>query len=89
MCTPGTGPSRRGFLGAGLGAAALAATGMLASMALPSTAAWAQAPARPNAIPPAEALKRLQDGNARYVDNKSTQVDFSAGRMARAAAQYP
>lgn len=93
LCTTGSGLSRRGFLGtglgAGLGAAALATTGMLASMALPSTAAWAQTPAPPNAIPPAEALKRLQEGNARYADNKSTQVDFSAGRLARAGAQYP
>ena len=52
----------------------------------------AEAPANsppPNAIPPAEALKRLQEGNARYVANTSTNKDFSAGRAARAQAQYP
>lgn len=92
-CTTSRGLSRRGFLGTGLGAASLgavslAAAGMMGAVALPS-AAWAQAPARPNAIPPAEALKRLQDGNARYAANSPTQVDFSAGRLARSTAQYP
>ena len=44
---------------------------------------------RPNSISGAEALKRLQDGHARYAANKPTQRDFSAGRAARAKAQYP
>jgi carbonic anhydrase len=43
----------------------------------------------PNAIPPAEALKRLMDGNERYVKNELKERDFSAGRAARAQAQYP
>jgi len=43
----------------------------------------------PNAIAPADALKRLVDGNARYAANNPTERDFSAGRAARAQAQYP
>lgn len=43
----------------------------------------------PNAITPAEALKRLQDGNARYAANAPNERDFSSGRAARAQAQYP
>lgn len=58
-------------------------------------AAWAAdppkpgAPPPPNAIPPADALKRLMEGNARYVANAPNERDFSAGRAARAQAQYP
>jgi carbonic anhydrase len=47
------------------------------------------APPPPNAIAPAEALKRLMDGNARYAANTPNQRDFSAGRAARVQAQYP
>ena len=43
----------------------------------------------PNAIPPAEALQRLMQGNARYVANDPVQKDYSAGRAARVEAQYP
>lgn len=60
---------------------ALAATAMAA---LPKVVHAAQ-----NAIPPSEALKRLMDGNARYISNKIDLKDFSAGRAARAQAQYP
>ena len=45
--------------------------------------------AMPNTIPPSAALQRLIDGNARYVQNKIDLKDFTAGRAARAAAQYP
>ena len=45
--------------------------------------------AMPNAIPPSAALERLMNGNARYVQNKMDFKDFSAGRAARATAQYP
>ena len=45
--------------------------------------------AMPNTIPPSAALQRLMDGNARYVQNKIDLKDFTAGRAARAAAQYP
>jgi carbonic anhydrase len=43
----------------------------------------------PNAIAPADALKRLVDGNARYAANALNERDFSSGRAARAQAQYP
>lgn len=42
-----------------------------------------------NAITPDEALARLVEGNARYAANTSRNKDFSAGRAARAKAQYP
>jgi carbonic anhydrase len=45
--------------------------------------------AMPNAIPPSAALRRLMDGNARYMRNQVDLKDFNAGRAARAEAQYP
>src|SRR5262245_59932528 len=42
-----------------------------------------------NAIAPAEALKRIMEGNARYVANTPNERDFSSGRAARAQGQYP
>lgn len=69
--------SRRHFLA--FGAAAVAASGL-------ATPALAQAP---NAISPDEALKRIMEGNARYAANTAANKDFSAGRAARASAQYP
>jgi carbonic anhydrase len=45
--------------------------------------------AMPNAIPPSAALQRLMDGNARYMRNQIDMKDFTAGRAARAEAQYP
>ena len=74
--------SRRHFLRISAGAA-LAPWGLGAAIA-----ATPPAPA-PNAIAPAEALKRLMDGNARYVANKPNERDFSAGRAARVQGQYP
>jgi carbonic anhydrase len=74
---------RRNFLRAG--AVAAAAPWSLGS----ALAAPAAGDAAPNAIPPAEALKRLMDGNARYAANKPTENDFSAGRAARTKVQYP
>jgi carbonic anhydrase len=47
------------------------------------------APPLPNAIAPAEALKRLMDGNARYAANTPNERDFSSGRAARVQGQYP
>lgn len=74
---------RRGFLTA-------TAVGLAASHFLPTAeAAEAPPPDAPNAISPAEALKRLMAGNARYVDNSRRNSDFAASRAARAAAQYP
>jgi carbonic anhydrase len=71
------GLDRRTLLKGALTAAALAA-------AAPHTL---QAAA--NAIPPSAALERLMSGNARYQQNKMDFKDFSAGRAARAVAQYP
>lgn len=65
-----------------LGAAAVAAAGLFS---LPGPV-LAQAP---NAIAPDEALKRLMDGNARYVANAPSNRDFSIDRAARATSQYP
>jgi carbonic anhydrase len=45
--------------------------------------------AMPNTIQPSAALQRLIDGNARYMRNQIDLKDFTAGRAARAAAQYP
>ena len=74
--------TRRDLFGIGVTAAVVAAG--------PSLPAWAQsASPAPNAIGPDEALKRLQEGNARYAANTARNKDFSAGRVARASAQYP
>ncbi len=77
-------PTRRGVM---TGAAAL-----LAASAFPFTPAGSEPTAEtpnPNAIPPAEALDLLMQGNARYVANELAERDFSVGRAARAEAQYP
>jgi len=77
--------SRRDVLRVGAAAAIVALGGVV----------WAADPPKPgaapppNAIPPADALKRLLDGNARYAANAPREKDFSAGRAARAQAQYP
>ena len=76
--------SRRGLL-AGAGAA-------LAASTFPSSRLLAAEPpseGAPNAISPDEALQRLMDGNARYAANTPAIKDFSAGRAARVAKQYP
>ncbi|MGH6800036.1 MAG: carbonic anhydrase, partial [Methylocella sp.] len=44
---------------------------------------------KPNAIGADAALRRLMDGNARYVANKPAHLDFSAGRAERTRSQYP
>jgi carbonic anhydrase len=70
---------------------------MAAGAALSGVSGWAlgaPAPAQgaappQNAITPAEALKRIMAGNARYDANKPTVKDYSAERAARAVAQYP
>lgn len=77
-------PGRRDLLLAGASALTLAG--------LPGRAARAAQPAAghaPNSIPPAEALDRLMQGNARYAANTALNKDYSAGRAARVAAQYP
>ena len=45
--------------------------------------------AMPNTISPSAALQRLMDGNGRYMRNQIDLKDFTAGRAARAEAQYP
>ncbi len=44
---------------------------------------------KPNAIGADAALRRLIEGNARYVANKPAHRDFSAGRAERTRSQYP
>jgi carbonic anhydrase len=78
--------SRRAFLTAGA-AAALATSGIGAALAADPPKPGAAPP--PNAIPPAQALKRLLDGNARYAANAPRERDYSAGRAARTQVQYP
>jgi carbonic anhydrase len=72
--------TRRGLLTAGVLTAVSSAWAPLP--------AWSQSPPH-NAISPDEAIERLRQGNARYVNNKPSNRDFSAGRIARARAQYP
>lgn len=74
--------SRRRFLQASVGLLAFAAASPLQRL-------LADTPAPQNTITPGAALKRLMDGNARYVANQLDIKDFSAGRAARAKAQYP
>ncbi|WP_315771395.1 MULTISPECIES: carbonic anhydrase [unclassified Bradyrhizobium] len=79
--------SRRRLLGGGavLAAAALGALPAFAKEAKQTS----DIATPPNAISPDDAMKRIVDGNARYVAGNLDNKDFSAGRAARAAAQYP
>jgi len=85
LCPPSPASiSRRHLIG---GAATL-----LAASALPFGRARAAEPPpadAPNAIPPAEALDRLMQGNARYVAGETECKDYSIGRAERAGSQYP
>jgi carbonic anhydrase len=70
-----------------LGAGAIAA-----ASAFPSSLALAADPPQEgaqNAINPDAALQRIMEGNARYAANTPNERDFSAGRAARAQAQFP
>lgn len=80
MCNlcPAVGLSRRLFVGAGVGALAIAPLGGLAH-AQPVRAAET----------PDAALKLLLDGNARYAANQLNERDFSAGRVDRSRGQAP
>ncbi len=78
--------SRRGFLTAGV-AAALTPWTVRGAFAADPPKPGAAPP--PNAIAPADAVKRLMEGNARYAANAPRQRDYTAGRAARAQAQYP
>lgn len=80
--------SRRDFLKTGALAALLPwSVGVGVAVAAEPPAPDASPP--PNSIPPADALKRLMDGNARYAANTPNERDFSSGRAARVQAQYP
>jgi carbonic anhydrase len=65
--------SRRGLLGAVSAALAVAAAG----------------PAPPATISGDEALRRILEGNARYVANKTHMRDFAAGRASRVTTHRP
>ena len=82
----GVRPSRRDFLRMGTLAALVSST---IGTALAADPPKPGASPPQNAISPAEALKRLTEGNARYAANSPNERDFSAGRAARAQAQYP
>ncbi|MEO5765120.1 MAG: carbonic anhydrase [Casimicrobiaceae bacterium] len=69
--------------GAGLALAGWLPAGLAAAAAAP------EGGARPDAISPEAARKRLQEGNERYAANQPNEKDFSSGRAARASAQYP
>ncbi len=81
--------SRRKILQGAYGMMAGAAVNGLGRWAVASPMGGAGQAAPQNAIPPADALKRIMAGNARYVANKPEVKDYSAGRAARATAQYP
>jgi carbonic anhydrase len=81
-----TNVSRRDFMRTGA-LAAVAPWGIGAALAANPPAPGAAPP--PNAIAPADALKRLMEGNARYAANAPNERDFSSGRAARAQVQYP
>ncbi|WNC94200.1 carbonic anhydrase [Paraburkholderia sp. FT54] len=77
-------PMRRNLLLAGASSITLAGLPRHVAVAAEPVAGNA-----PNSIPPAEALDRLMQGNARYAANTPSNKDFSAGRAARVPAQYP
>jgi carbonic anhydrase len=67
------------------------AAALLTASALPHGARAEEkaASSAQNTIPPAQALERLMQGNARYAANTPNERDFSAERAARAEAQFP
>jgi carbonic anhydrase len=77
--------SRRSILAGG--AALFAASTLPLSFARTAQAAGTEP--LPNAIPPAEALDRLMQGNARYAAGECECKDYSVGRDVRAESQYP
>src|SRR5689334_24185450 len=74
--------TRRGFL------LAASATGLV--LATPAAAKDTKTPPKPeNVISPEASLKRLTEGNARYVDGVSRRHDFKHEREALAGGQNP
>ena len=77
-------PGRRGFLKAAASAAASFAIAPHAFAAAP------KAPPKPeNALTPDAALKRLLDGNARYIAGTTQRYDFRSERKALSRGQNP
>jgi carbonic anhydrase len=75
-------PTRRRFL--------LAASAAGLSFAAPVIAKETKAPPKPeNVLSPDASLKRLKDGNTRYVDGVSRRHDFKHEREALAGGQNP
>ncbi len=75
-------PSRRSLFGIAAGAVLTAANAALAKDSKP--------PPKPeNVISPDASLKRLMDGNARYVDGVARRHDFKHEREALAGGQNP
>jgi carbonic anhydrase len=73
--------SRRHFL--------ISSLGLVAVPLLPRIIRAADAPKPQNAVTAEAALRRLQEGNARYVANALDIKNFAVGRAARVTAQYP
>ena len=78
--------SRRDFMRTGALAALIPWSANVAYAADPPVPG---APPPQNMIAPAEAMKRLMEGNARYAANNPNERDFSSGRAARVQGQYP
>ena len=78
-------PSRREVLS---GAAALAAAIATRGAGVGPSTAWADEPVA-GSVSPDEALRRLVEGNARYVSGAIQHKDFSANREALAQKQAP
>jgi carbonic anhydrase len=82
-------PARRSFLKAAAGAAASLTAASLAftsrAFAVPPKAPPKQA----NVLPPDAALKRLMDGNARYIAGTTQRYDFRHEREALSGGQNP
>ena len=75
-------PTRRGFL------AAASAGGVF--LAIPAFATGKKAPPKPqNVLSPDAALKRLKDGNQRYVSGAAMRHDFKHEREALVGGQNP
>lgn len=82
--------TRRDLLGVGAFAASAAVSaGLVVPAAAQQPSGATVAAANPNAISPSEALRRLIDGNERYVNGLSRNIDYSADRASRAQAQFP
>lgn len=81
---PGNRASRRGFLGAALGAALFTSLGAAVPLAYAAETALPD-----NRIGGKAALARLMQGNVRYAAGHGRKRDYAAGRAARARGQKP